>query len=226
MKDDPEHLKRVAQLTKFLQQRGSTKPAEKAAVVGSFRKSIKSFESSSKMLEKNHIKETVNKKQEEEDLEDETRSVKAELNYNFKDAARHIVADKNSNRARLREKVLHNLDALRSGQPTSVISSMRSTQTRVTTTTSKMQTPAGLEAVPESKEETKDELSCEMCKTRTLDEKDQELNVRINVQLIKEEPLRRTYNDYRRSKGLEPVDFSDELISKKIMSDNKDRPHI
>jgi len=67
MKDDPEHLKRVAQLTKFLQQRGSIKPAEKTAVVGSFRKSAKSFESSSKMLEKNHIKETVNKKQEEDD---------------------------------------------------------------------------------------------------------------------------------------------------------------
>ena len=43
-----------------------------------------------------------------------------------------------------------------------------------------------------------------------------ELNKRINDQLFKEEHLRRAYNAYRREKGLEPVDFAEDLLTKKV----------
>jgi len=47
------------------------------------------------------------------------------------------------------------------------------------------------------------------------DSKDIELNKRINEQLLSQESVRRAYNEYRRSKGLEPFDFSEDTIAKK-----------
>ena len=46
------------------------------------------------------------------------------------------------------------------------------------------------------------------------------------MQLLQEDTLRRTYNDYRRLKGLEPVDFSDEFVTKKVTTDDKEPARI
>jgi hypothetical protein len=43
---------------------------------------------------------------------------------------------------------------------------------------------------------------------------------------LKEESIRRAYNDYRRSKGLEPVDFAEDFITKKPTADESGIPRI
>lgn len=58
---------------------------------------------------------------------------------------------------------------------------------------------------------------CEVCQTKCNDSKDIELNKRINAQLRSEDSVRRAYNEYRRSKGLDPVDY--DFITKKPMVD-------
>ena len=49
------------------------------------------------------------------------------------------------------------------------------------------------------------------------DQQEIDLNIKINEQLIKEEQLRRIYNDWRRSKKMEAMDFNEDFITKKIM---------
>jgi hypothetical protein len=56
-----------------------------------------------------------------------------------------------------------------------------------------------------------------------------EMNYRVNEQLVKDvkdEALRRQYNDWRRSKGLLAVDFAEDFIAKKIMSEKPMAPKI
>jgi hypothetical protein len=64
------------------------------------------------------------------DDEDEKRSVKAEIDYTFKDAARHIVADKNKKNY-LRDRIMKNLDSIKNGKVLSE-RSYKSTQSRFT----------------------------------------------------------------------------------------------
>ena len=97
----------MALLKKFLSQQGIAPIPEKGA-------SSKRLESV-KALDKNKT-EIGNKEIPTEEEEGETRSVKTEFDYNLKDAARLIVADKTSQRARLRQKVMANIDALKCGK--------------------------------------------------------------------------------------------------------------
>lgn len=98
--------------------------------------------------------------------------------------------------------------------------SLPSIHSRVTaiskiTTASRQASPNPLDAI---KEEDQDLPCCEVCRTKFSDLQDVELNQRINAQLNREEAVRRTYNEYRRTKGLQPIDFTEDQITKKPMT--------
>lgn len=51
-----------------------------------------------------------------------------------------------------------------------------------------------------------DKQCCEVCQSSFGDPQDVELNLQVMALLAREDAVRRQYNEYRRSKGLEPFE--------------------
>jgi len=117
------------------------------------------------------------------DDEDETRSVKAEIDYKLKDAARHIVANQNSKR-QLREKVLKNIDSVvKPGKHLSEksLQSLQSRISNISKRTSAQPIVPALAAIEEDAQGEKEQPACEVCRAKFDDKQDMELNQRINA---------------------------------------------
>ena len=116
---------------------------------------------------------------EKEEDEDGTRSVKAEIDYSNKSAARHIVTDQTSKKQKLRDKVMKNLDWIRTGQRPSE-ASLKSLQSRITQTSkAAMSNKVELEPISEDASEAQlndPKLTCEVCSQPCGDPQDIELN--------------------------------------------------
>ena len=105
----------------------------------------------SKTVSRTGSQKDVREKCEDND-EEGTRSVKAEFDYTHKNAARHIVADQTVKKQALRDKVLKNLDWIRTGHRPSE-ASLRSLQSRITQTSKAAVTYPELDSIAEDAHE-------------------------------------------------------------------------
>ena len=142
------------------------------------------------------------------DLDDEQRSVHAEIDYKTKTATRHIV--QKSNPASLRQKLLRNLEGVRKNKPIlkSEISSMQQSIRSRLTNVSARKNAAGNGEQPLAKIDEACLGSCEICCREIADEEDMALNEEISQNLVEEDNVKNAYNAFRKKRGLAPIDFN------------------
>jgi len=146
-----EQIKRLEQLNKYLQQNRGKQPqpsakmrlAKSTDMVGLNQKT--NNQRASKIESKQ-----IEMQKTEESEKDETRSVKAEFDYQSKGAARNIVVEQSFKRQQmLREKVIKNLESIKQNKPAemSLKSELKSLKSRISNT-SKMNTSIPLQTEP------------------------------------------------------------------------------
>ena len=144
----------------------------------------------------------------------------AELDYTKKDATRHIVTNTGTSGDKLRQKLLRNLEGVRKNKPilkseASVAKSIRSRMSNMSARQSQAQSPrnALIDAAGRlSKIDEQDAemvSKCQACCKEIVEEEDMAMCDEISKNLCNEEGMKVAYNDFRRKKDLEPIDFSD-----------------
>lgn len=71
----------------------------------------------------------------------------------------------------------------------------------------------------EIKEDEKEEVCCEVCKQSLSDGDDMDTFNRTLSMMLNEDHLQKLYNDFRREKGLEPINFSSNSDASKPKED-------
>ena len=132
-----ETIKDPKALQEYLQKYTSAQKTKNSTPAESLRKQTESAEYKGLDATKSLKSETASVRPKIEkniDSDDETRSVKAEIDYKSKDAARFIVAEQ-KNKQKLQDKIISNLDSIK-GKALSQ-KSFKSIASRVTNTTAR-----------------------------------------------------------------------------------------
>ena len=160
---------------------------------------------------------------------DETRSLVAELDYTKKDATRHIVTNTGTSGDKLRQRLLRNLEGVRKNKPilkseASVgKSSIRSRMSNMSARQSQAQSPRNIinaslidaaGRLSKIEEQQDGEIGkCQACLKEILEEEDMAMCDEISRNLVNEIEMKVAYNDFRRKRDLEPIDFSNEDVA-------------